>query len=179
MAISIQLPCIIAFSTFLMGCSSPSSNSSTTSTTTPPPETITHTVISTGDGDTLKVQSQEGQAITVRIGCVDSPEYRQGYGPEASQRLKALLPSGKTVDLREIDIDRYGRTVAEIYSEGKSIGLQLVQEGYAVVYDRYIESCSDTSSQYLAGEEEARSKRLNFWSQSDPIMPWDFRRGQR
>lgn len=173
-----QLPCIIAFSTLLVGCSSPS-NPSSPSSTTLPPETTTHTVISTGDGDTLKVQSQEGQAITVRIGCVDSPEYRQGYGPEASQRLKMLLSRGTTIELREIDVDQYGRTVGEVYSKGQSVGLTLVKEGYAVVYKQYLDGCSNTADQYLSAEEDARSQRLNFWSQSDPIMPWDFRRGER
>lgn len=68
--------------------------------------------------------------------------------------------------------------MAEIYSGGKSVGLQLVREGYAVVYHRYLDGCSETEDQYLAAEEEARSQRRNFWSQSDPVMPWDYRRSR-
>ena len=37
------------------------------------------------------------------------------YGEASRNRLKALLPIGSTVSIREIDRDRYGRTVAEIY----------------------------------------------------------------
>ncbi|QUY45636.1 thermonuclease family protein [Acaryochloris marina] len=160
----------------LLGCSPPPS---TTTNDINPVKTISYTVVSTGDGDTLKVQSQDGTSSKVRVGCIDAPESSQEYGPEAGQRLKVLLPSGATIELREIDIDQYGRTVAEIYSEGKSVGLQLVREGYSVVYHRYLDGCSDTADQYVAAEEEARSQRLNFWSQSDPVMPWDYRRGKR
>ena len=170
-----KLTRIILFSTLLMGCNPPPSN---TSTVNAPPETTTHTVIRVGDGDTLNVKSPDGTSIKVRVGCIDTPESSQEYGPEAGQRLKTLLPSGATIELREIDTDQYGRTVAEIYAEGKSVGLQLVQEGYAVVYQRYLDGCSATADQYVAAEEQARLQRLNFWSQNNPVMPWDYRRGR-
>lgn len=35
------------------------------------------TVVSVGDGDTLRVRNQQGQTITVRLGCVDAPELKQ------------------------------------------------------------------------------------------------------
>ncbi|ABW32082.1 thermonuclease family protein [Acaryochloris marina] len=158
-----------------MGCDPPSS---TITNDVAPANTTPAEVLSTGDGDTLKVRSKDGTSSKIRIGCIDAPESSQEYGPEAGQRLKALLPSGITIELWEITTDQYGRTVAEIYSEGKSVGLQLVQEGYAVVYHRYLEGCSATADQYIAAEEEARSQKLNFWSQSNPEMPWDFRRSR-
>lgn len=160
----------------LFGCSPPPS---TTTNDIAPANIIPATVLSTGDGDSLKVQSQDGSSNKIRIGCIDSPEYSQEYGPEASQRLKALLPNGADIELRVIDIDQYGRTVAEIYNKGKSIGLQLVTEGHAVVYHRYLDGCSSSAAQYVAAEEEARSQKLNFWSQQNPIMPWEFRRRNR
>ncbi|MGR3279350.1 thermonuclease family protein [Acaryochloris marina NIES-2412] len=136
-------------------------------------------VINTGDGDSLKVLSLDGTSSKVRVGCIDAPEHDQKYGPEAGQRLKALLPSRATIELREITTDQYGRTVAEIYTKEKSVGLQLVREGYAVVYHQYLDGCSETADQYIAAEEEARSKKLNFWSQNNPEMPWDYRKGKR
>lgn len=167
--------CPLLLPPLIPGCSSSpqATNTDITSANTTPAE-----VINTGDGDSLKVRSQDGSSNKVRVGCIDSPEYSQEYGPEAGQRLKALLPSGATIELREIDTDQYGRTVAEVYSEGKSVGLQLVQEGYAVVYHRYLDGCSATADQYVAAEGEARSQRLNFWSQSNPVMPWDYRKSR-
>lgn len=135
----------------------------------------TATVISVGDGDTLRVQLQ-GAAETIRVACVDAPERNQAFGPEAGQRLQQILPSGQTVAVRAIEQDRYGRTVAEVYRNGQSVGLQLVQEGYAVVYTQYLQGCAATADQYRQAEVAARSSRLNFWSQANPVMPWDFRR---
>jgi endonuclease YncB( thermonuclease family) len=148
------IPTLVAL---LMGCNLTSSPNSIPPIS-PLAKTTNYTVISTGDGDTLKAKSQDGTSITVRIGCIDAPETRQQFGPEASQRLKALLPSGTTIELREIDIDQYGRTVAEIfYPKGRPVGLIMVNEGFAVVYRRYLDGCSATADLYLAAEDEARS----------------------
>lgn len=139
----------------------------------------TATVVSVGDGDTLTV-NQQGQVITVRLGCIDAPEMAQSpYGQQVASRLQQLLPKGKTVNLRRIDIDRYGRTVAEIYVNNKSINLTLVSEGKAVVYPQYLNGCSATKNQYLAVEAHAKKKRLGFWNSSNPVMPWDFRAGKK
>ncbi|ABW32030.1 thermonuclease family protein [Acaryochloris marina] len=160
----------------LLGCSPPPQ---ATNADIAPANTTSVEVLSTGDGDSLKVRSQDGSSSKVRVGCIDAPEHDQEFGPEAGQRLKALLPSGADIELRKITTDQYGRTVAEIYSEGKSVGLQLVREGYAVVYHRYLDGCSDTANQYVDAENDARSRKLNFWSQPNPVMPWDYRRNRR
>lgn len=136
----------------------------------------TGSVISTGDGDTLRV-SLGAEGTTVRIACIDAPETSQPFGPQAADRLAQLLPVGTPVTLRVVDIDRYGRTVAEVYRAGQSVGLQLVAEGYAVVYDEYLGGCRATQADYLQAETNAQVAQLNFWSQAVPLMPWEFRRG--
>lgn len=136
----------------------------------------TATVVSVGDGDTLRVQGQ-GNPVTIRLACVDAPETNQTFGPEALLRLRQLLSTGQPVEVRAIERDRYDRTVAEIYSNGQSVGLQLVREGYAVVYEQYISGCAATADDYRQAESAARNARRNFWSQPNPTMPWDFRRG--
>lgn len=135
-------------------------------------------VISTGDGDTLRV-NQGGQSITVRFGCIDAPERKQPGGSESAQRLRQLLPHGQSVQLRQIDRDRYGRVVGELFLNGRSLNLQLVQEGQAVVYPQYLNGCSTTKNQYLQAEQQARSARLGFWNQTNPVMPWEWRRQRR
>lgn len=136
----------------------------------------TATVVSVGDGDTLRIQGQDGP-VTIRVACIDAPETNQAFGPEASLRLRQLLSTGQPVEVRAIERDRYDRTVAEIYSGSQSVGLQLVREGYAVVYTQYLSGCAATASDYRQAEAEARNARRNFWSQTNPTMPWDFRRG--
>ena len=137
------------------------------------------TVVSVGDGDTMRINYQ-GQTVTVRLACIDAPETAQTpWGPAATARLRQLTPQNSTVQFREADTDRYGRTVAEVYANGQNVNLQLVQEGYAVVYTQFLSSCPETGSALQAAEAQARQQRLNFWSQPNPVMPWDFRRSNR
>ena len=95
-------------------------------------------VVSTGDGDTLTVK-ENGEQFTVRLSCIDAPESTQRGGQASADRLKELLPQGTNVELRTIEKDRYGRTIAEAYKNGASVNLQLVQEKQAVVYDKYLD----------------------------------------
>lgn len=137
------------------------------------------TVVSVGDGDTLRIRSQ-AKTITVRLGCVDAPETKQQpWGEQSAARLGQILPPGTAVRVREIDRDRYGRTVAELYKGNSSVNLQLVQEGKAVVYRQYLSGCTATKDQYLQAQAQAKQKQLGFWNQPKPVMPWDFRRGKR
>jgi len=53
----------------------------------------------------------------------------------------------------------------------------MVAEGQAVAYRDYLSGCN--KDQYLQAEESAKSSKLAFWSQENPIMPWDWRRGAR
>jgi micrococcal nuclease len=77
-----------------------------------------------GDGDTLRAQVA-GEPITVRPACIDAPESAQPQGQQTVDRLQNLLPRDRSVGLRTVDTDRYGRTVAEVYQEGRSVNLLL------------------------------------------------------
>lgn len=140
---------------------------------------IPATVISVGDGDTLRVETAQGEKLTIRAGCIDASETSQEGGQEATQQLKAFLPVGESVSLRPIDHDRYGRLVAEVYRDGKSVNLALVERGSAVVYRQYLDGCAATRDQYLQAEAQAKAQRLGFWGQENPILPWEYRRGKQ
>lgn len=138
-----------------------------------------HTVVSIGDGDTLRVRTAT-RTTTIRLGCIDAPETsQQPFGERSTSKLKQLLPPGTTVQIREITRDRYGRTVAELFVGNKSVNLQMVQEGQAVVYRQYLDGCATTKERYLQAEAQAKQKRLSYWNQKSPVMPWDYRRLQR
>ncbi|EDX82683.1 Staphylococcal nuclease family protein, putative [Synechococcus sp. PCC 7335] len=126
-----------------------------------------------GDGDTLRVTTGTENA-TIRLGCVDSPELAQDFGESSKEYLQALLPINTPVALRTVATDRYGRTVAEIFSQGRNINLSLVESGHAVAYRQYLSQCDQDA--YLEAEAIARQNRLVFWSVPNPVMPWDFRR---
>ena len=114
---------------------------------------------------------------TVRLTCIDAPESAQSpWGQQSTSKLKQLLPPGTAVQVREITRDRYGRTVAELYAGKKSVNLQMIKDGQAVVYRQYLSGCAATKDQYLQAEAQAKKQRLGFWNQQSPIMPWDYRR---
>jgi micrococcal nuclease len=153
-------------------------NSGTNTPSNPQPTNVLAQVVSVGDGDTLRAKMQ-GQTVTIRLGCIDAPEMAQSpFGVQARSRLQQILPAGQTIQVRSIDRDRYGRTVAELFSGGRSVNLQMVAQGQAAVYPQYLSGCSATQTQYLQAENQAKQQRLGFWSQSNPVMPWDFRQGR-
>jgi len=135
-------------------------------------------VISVGDGDTITVR-QGGTRTKVRLACIDAPETAQRpYGQQSRQKLKALIPVGSTVRLREKTKDRYGRTVAEVFQGERNINQTMVGSGNAFVYWQYIGGCDRGT--YSRLENQARGMRLGVWSMSGGIQrPWDFRRSRR
>jgi micrococcal nuclease len=142
-------------------------------------QTLTGKVVSVGDGDTLRVTTSS-KALTVRLACIDAPETAQlPHGRASTGRLKQLLPVGQAITLRVADTDRYGRAVAKVYRDNLSINLAMVQEGQAVVYRDYLSACPELREQLLKVEASAKSRRIGFWAQANPVMPWDFRRGSR
>jgi micrococcal nuclease len=142
-------------------------------------QTLSGKVVSVGDGDTLRVRTGQG-TVTVRLACIDAPETSQKpHGNAAAQRLRQLLPNGTTVTLDVVDTDRFGRKVAKVSQGNRSINLTMVKEGQAVVYHQFLNNCPDLKDTLLTAETSARNRKLAFWSQNNPVMPWDWRRGKR
>jgi len=67
------------------------------------------------DGDTLVCNHRK-----VRLANVYAAELNQPMGGAAKRRLQALVTSGDVV-LRPLGQDRYGRTLAEVYVNGRRI----------------------------------------------------------
>ena len=130
-------------------------------------------VVGVTDGDTLTVLKADRTQVKIRLHGVDAPETGQDFGSRAKQAASELA-FGKDVTIREVDRDRYGRTVAEvILPDGKSLGLELVKAGQAWDYRAY--SHDPLMAQ---AESAARAAHLGLWSQPSPIPPWDYRKGR-
>ena len=138
---------------------------------------VTATIVSIGDGDTIRVR-QAGKAVTVRLACIDAPETAQSpYGQQARRYLQQRLPIGRSISLAIKTTDRYGRSVAEIFS-GVNINLAMVEDGQAFAYRQYLSSCN--AREYLEAESRASRRRYGVWQEPGGITrPWDFRRGRR
>ena len=139
-------------------------------------ETVVHgRVIGVTDGDTLKILVADQQLLSVRIAFCDAPEKRQAFGTRAKQAMSELA-FGKEIELRRLTIDRYGRTVGQVFVDGKDVGVEMLRQGFAWVYDRYIAEASTASqAKYRQAQEEAKAERLGLWRDPNSIPPWIFR----
>jgi len=72
-----------------------------------------------------------------------------------------------------MDTDRYGRTVGVVYTLPDSANLNeaLLKAGLAWHYKYY-----DHNPNWSGLEEEARSKKLGLWQQTDAMPPLEYRR---
>jgi len=130
-------------------------------------------VVGVSDGDTVTVLTADKQQIKIRLAGIDAPESSQAFGNRAKQALADKV-GGKTIEVVQQSKDRYGRTVADLYLEGRWINLELVAEGWAWHYRQY------SRDQRLAdAETAARQAGLGLWADKDPVPPWGFRRGDR
>ena len=162
-------------STYTAPAATPAPRRSTPKPSTPPPSGPV-SLVSVGDGDTIRVTTAKGQKVTVRLACIDAPETAQGQsGTDATQMLKQLLANG-SLELRPQTIDKYGRTVAEVYAGGRNVNLEMVRLGMAYAYRQYLSGCDENA--YLGAEAQAERGRQGVWRWGNEMKPWDFRKSR-
>ena len=129
-------------------------------------------VVKIADGDTITVL--HGKApVKIRLYGIDCPERGQAFGTKAKQ-FTAGMVFRKQVRIEPVDRDRYGRTVAWVYVNGKNLCEELVRAGLAWHYKKY------SSDQSLADLEiSARRNRVGLWSDPHAMPPWEYRRRKR
>ena len=93
------------------------------------------------DGDTCTAKDGE----KIRLACIDTPELK-GRNSDPEKAIKARdflnkLVANKEISIKRITKDRYGRTVAEIYKDGKNIQELIVNKGYGKIYKKYAYQC--------------------------------------
>ena len=131
-------------------------------------------VIQVSDGDTITVLIDNNKT-KVRLYGIDCPENKQHIGFSAKSFTSELV-LGKIVTIETYDIDKYGRTIGNVFVNGDSLSEELVKVGYALVYTKYCKL--PICQQWYKYEKEAKSKQFGIWSKSNPTPPWDFRKQQ-
>jgi micrococcal nuclease len=107
--------------------------------------TVTATVVSVYDGDTITVDipgypAIVGDNISVRVYGIDTPEMKggtvetRGLAQAAKKTLIRLIGAGP-VELREMGRDKYFRIDAEVWANGVNVGEYLINHGLAKKYD--------------------------------------------
>lgn len=127
------------------------------------------------DGDTIDLDGTR-----IRLFGIDAPEGGQSCrrerqewrcGQGATTALSTMIGQ-RAVRCEERDIDRYGRTVAECWTDGVNLNSLMVRQGWALAYRQY------GGDIYDAEELIARTAGRGVWS-GEFVAPRDWRRGQR
>jgi micrococcal nuclease len=131
-------------------------------------------VVSIADGDTFTLLTPDNKQVKVRLHGVDCPERAQDFGQVARQKLSDLV-FNQPVKLEVMDTDRYGRTVAIVYTQnGTCINEELLKNGLAWHYKEY-----DDNADWTRLEQQARKAKVGLWSQRRPVAPWNWRKEKR
>lgn len=137
-------------------------------------------LVETIDGDTIRARVN-GKVEAVRYLLIDTPESKkpgmctQPYAIEAFSRNDELVKSGVlTLVLEEGNTrDSYGRLLAYVYVNGKSVQESLLKEGFARV--AYV---MNPPYKYLTlfrdDERLAIRNKANIWSSPGFVTNWGF-----
>ena len=89
------------------------------------------------DGDTCTTITGE----RIRLACIATPEIRgkksEPIPAKAARDYLNGLIAGEEVFIKRITKDRYNKTVAELSIDGMNIQEHLVDQGLAIIYERY------------------------------------------
>jgi micrococcal nuclease len=136
------------------------------------------------DGDTCNVKlDDDGSTLKVRLIGIDAPESRGGddgrgqpLGQEAKAHINTLI-KGKHVKVRVISLDRYERSLGEVFYGNMLVNVEMLKQGLA---ESYIWSDDVINApRYESAEAKAQSAHKGIWSLEDYERPEDFRRRMR
>lgn len=85
-------------------------------------------VIAVVDGDTVGIVTHRGLRARLRLRGIDAPETGQRGAREAKQALEEMVLQ-RWVSARWHGVDRYGRRVATVFSQGRNVSAELVSQG--------------------------------------------------
>ena len=126
-------------------------------------------VVKVADGDTFTMLINNKQ-VRVRLHGIDCPESSQDFGQVAKKFLSDYV-FGKTVTVKEMDIDRYGRIIGMVTIEGVNVNEKILEVGLAWHYVAY-----DKNIVWHSMELKARQAKIGLWAMPNPTPPWEFRK---
>lgn len=127
-------------------------------------------VIVVMDGDTVMVL-RDGKKIRIRLSNIDAPESDQAYGKESRQALADRVLK-KQVHVNSRAVDSYGRMIAELSVDGRSVNEEQVQDGMAWEYSHY-----HRNKRYLSLNKQAQQSHRGLWAQPvQPVAPEQWRK---
>ena len=132
-------------------------------------------VVGVSDGDTITVLDINKAQHKIRLAGIDAPEKGQEFGNSSKEFLSDLV-YGKTVNVPDSKLDRYGRTVSRVFIGNTDASIEMIKAGMAWHFKKYeLEQKLEDRLSYNAAEIKARNARLGLWSQGEAKRPEDFR----
>jgi endonuclease YncB( thermonuclease family) len=139
------------------------------------------TVLHCYDGDTCRVKTQEELWFNVRLFGIDAQELpnkkRKMPGQPFAEAAKNALNQkvkGKSVSLKQADLDMHNRPVVEFWFGDKNINLEMVEEGWAEAYKGKTKRIR--IKPYFEAEKRARKKKLGIWKLKNYESSREFRK---
>jgi micrococcal nuclease len=129
-------------------------------------------VIVVMDGDTLMVL-HEGKKLKIRLANIDAPELDQAFGRESRLALQNRVLK-KQIHVTSRAIDRYGRMIADISLDGRSVNEEQVLNGMAWEYSHY-----HTDQHYKSLQDQAEKAQGGLWGAGNPMTPEHWRKTHR
>ena len=144
--------------------------------TTASAETFTGHVSEITDGDTLTLLVGR-QHRKINLAAIDAPERYQAWGDQSRTNLSRLALN-QTAVATCTELNQRGELICKLEVIQRDIGLEQLQDGMAWWFrqDANTQSAEDQSA-YGNAELIAKLKRLGLWRDTNPIPPWQFRRG--
>jgi endonuclease YncB( thermonuclease family) len=127
------------------------------------------------DADTVEIHGTR-----IRLHGIDAPEKGQlcvseTDGPWRCGQKGAFALADfvgvSAVVCHPVDVDRYGRVVADCKTRDQDLNEWIVREGWAMAYARYL-------SAYVGAEQDARAAKRGIWS-GYVQPPWEWRLERR
>lgn len=144
---------------------------------------LTATVLYCHDGDTCRLKIENGLWLNVRLAGIDAPEVASGkkksgqpFGNESRDFLNQQI-KGKTVTVRQTDLDPFNRPVVELLTaDGTNINRQMIRTGHAEAYRGKTRRLDITP--YIADEAAAKGSNTGIWGQKGYVSPGAWRKQQ-
>ena len=131
-------------------------------------DTISGTVVTVVDGDTLVVQDAAKKRYVVRLAEIDAPEAKQRFWAASARSLAGLCyRKSATVEWSEREGKHY---IGYVNCAGKDANSEQLRRGMAWASPQ---STKPTSASYEL-ETYARLRRIGLWRDDKAVPPWEF-----
>lgn len=122
-----------------------------------------------GDSFTCILDKKE---VAIRLYGIDAPENGQTFSVKSKDYLKLILDR-KNVQIKIVENDGYGKSVALVYADKINVNETLVKNGAAWVCPQYCKLifCKEWNNY----QQIAKALKMSLWEERDPVPPWEYR----